>query len=101
MNVKLNESDQLLKNFLEEFFDFYALRKVGFFKKEMKKIDIHGQAARICKHFGYETVYEYGAKKIIAHISYADGHRPQHIDQNGELQQEPFITEIGGIYDND
>lgn len=96
---KLNETDQLLKNFLEEFFDFYTLRKVGFFPKEMKKTDIHGQASRICQRFGYKTVYEYGAKKIRAHISYADGHRPQHVDESGELRQEPFITELGGIYD--
>lgn len=96
---KLNESDQLLKNFLNEFFDFYTLRKVGFFPKDMKKSDIQDQAERICKHFGYKTVYEYGATKIRAHISYADGHRPQHIDESGELQQEPFIIEIGGIYE--
>lgn len=96
---KLNESDQLLENFLNEFFDFYTLRKVGFFPKDMKKTDIHGQAERICKFFEYKTVYEYGANKIIAHISYADGHRPQHVDERGELQQEPFLTEIGGIYE--
>jgi len=93
------ERDRILKNFLEEFFDFYTLRKVGFFPKEMKKADIHGQAERICKHFGYKIVFEYGVNKIRCHISYADGHRPQHIDVDGELQQEPFITEIGGIYE--
>ncbi len=93
------ERDRILKDFLEEFFDFYTLRKVGFFPKEMKKKDIHGQADRICKQFGYETVFEYGANTIRCHISYADGHRPQHVDENGELQQEAFITEIGGIYE--
>lgn len=96
---KLNETDQLLKKFLEEFFDFYTLRKVGFFPKDMKKADIHGQAERICKFFGYQTVYEFGAKKIRCHISYVDGHRPKHIDENGKLQEAPFTTEIGGIYD--
>lgn len=97
--MKLSESDQLLKNFLNEFFDFYTLRKAGFFPKDIKKTDIHGQAKRICHFFGYKTVYEYGVEKIRCHISYADGHRPKHVDENGELQQEPFITEIGGIYD--
>jgi len=97
--AKLNETDRLLKNFLEEFFDFYTLRKVGFFPKDMKKSDIHGQAERICKFFGYQTVYEFGAKKISCHISYVEGHRPLHIDENGELQEAPFTTEIGGIYD--
>jgi len=93
------ERDRILKNFLDEFFDFYTLRKVGFFPKEMKKSDIHGQAKRICQWFGFKTVFEYGVDKIRCHISYADGHSPQHVDQNGDLQQEPFITEIGGIYE--
>jgi len=92
------ERDRILKNFLEEFFDFYTLRKVGFFPKEMKKIDIHGQAKRICQWFGFKTVFEYGVDKVRCHISCADGHRPHHVDQDGKLQQEPFITEIGGIY---
>jgi len=99
MAKQLSESDQLLKNFLNEFFDFSTLKKAGFFPKELKKSDIHGQADRICKFFGYKTVFEYGATKIRAHISYAPGERPHHVDQNGELKQEPFITEIGGIYD--
>lgn len=99
MNEELKDKNRILKNFLNEFFDFYTLKKVGFFPKEMKKTDIHGQAERICKFFGYQTIYEYGVDKIRCHISYADGYRPQHIDQNGELQQEPFITEIGGIYE--
>lgn len=92
------ESDKLLKNFLNEFFDFYTLRKVGFFPRGMKKSDIHGQAERICQRFGYKTVYEYGSKTIRCHLSYA-GDRPHHVDENGELKQEAFITEIKGIYD--
>ncbi|AMQ00951.1 hypothetical protein AY601_4100 [Pedobacter cryoconitis] len=93
------ERNRILKNFLEEFFDFYTLRKVGFFPKEMKKTDIHGQAKRICEWFSFKTVFEYGVSKIRCHISYADGYRPQHVDVDGELQHEPFITEIGGIYE--
>lgn len=95
---KLSESDQLLKKFLEEFFDFPVLKKAGFFPKEMKKSDIHGQAARICQRLGYKTVYEYGAEKIKVHLSFA-GSRPHHVDENGELKEEPFWTEMGGIYE--
>lgn len=96
---KLNGNDKLLAKFLDEHFDFYGLRKAGFFHKEMKKSDIHGQAERICTFFGYKTVYEYGANKIRGHISYAQDHRPLYINDGGKLIEEPFITEIGGIYD--
>lgn len=99
MNTLTTESDRILKNFLEEFFDFKTLKKAGFFPKDMKKSDIHGQAKRICSFFGYETVFEYGAEKIRAHISYANGERPLHVDTEGQLKEEPFITEIGGIYE--
>lgn len=94
----MNASDKLLKDFLEEQFDFYELRKIGLFKG-LKKSDIHEQAARICKFFGYKTVYEFGAKKIQGHISYAPGHRPLHVNKRGELREEPFVTVFGGIYD--
>ncbi|UXD67723.1 hypothetical protein MUK51_10820 [Sphingobacterium faecium] len=97
--IKLSEDDQLLKDFLNEHIDFYSLRKVGFFPKEMKKTDIHGQAERICKLFGYKTVYEYGAKVIHAHISYADGHRPSWVNEQGEYEQAPFVEKFGGIYE--
>jgi hypothetical protein len=95
----MSESDQLLKDFLEEFFDFTTLKKVGFFPKDCKKSDIHEQAKRICNRFGYKSVFEYGATKIRCHISCAQGDRPHHVNQQGELIEEPFITEIGGIYD--
>lgn len=90
--MKLSDEDRILKNFLEEHFDFATLKKVGFFGKDIKKNDIHAQAARICQRFAYKTVYEYGTKEIRAHISYADGHRPQHVDEAGELKEEPFVT---------
>lgn len=98
--AKLSEDDQLLKDFLNDHIDFYTLRKVGFFPKEMKKTDIHGQAERICKFFKYKTVYEYGAKVIHAHISYADGHRPSWVNEQGEYEQAPFVEKFGGIYDD-
>ncbi|MDM8174819.1 hypothetical protein QT327_10700 [Olivibacter sp. 47] len=103
--MKLTKADQLLKSFLDEHIPFYELRRAGFFPKEMKKSDIHGQAKRICEFFGYKTVYEYGAKVTYAHISYASGisgldsDRPLHIDEEGKLKEAPFIEQFGGIYE--
>lgn len=53
------EKDEVLKRFMKEFFHFPTLCKAGFFTKEMKG-DYKAQAERVCKFFGYETVYEYG-----------------------------------------
>lgn len=96
----MTKEDQILKDFLNEHIDFYGLRKLKFFPPDMKKSDIHGQAERICKFFGYKTVYEYGAKVIHAHISYADGHRPSWVNEQGEYEQAPFVEKFGGIYDD-
>lgn len=97
--AKLSEDDRILKEFLDDHLDFYTLRKVGFYPKEMKKTDIQGQAERICKLFGYKTVFEYGAKVIHAHLSYADGHRPSWVNEQGEYEQTPFVEKFGGIYE--
>lgn len=72
------------------------MRKVGFFPKEMKKSDIHGQAERLCKFFGYKTVYEYNAHPIYAHITYSEVHRPSWVNEKGEYKQAPFVEKIGG-----
>lgn len=96
----MTKDDQLLKDFLNDHFDFYTLKKVGFFPKEVKKKDIHAQAEKLCKLFGYKTIYEYGAKVIHAHISYADGHRPSSVNEQGEYEQAPFVEKFGGIYDD-
>lgn len=53
------EKDKVLERFMKEFFDFKALCKVGFFTKDMKH-DYKAQAERVCKRFGFESVYEYG-----------------------------------------
>lgn len=89
--------DETLQNFLDEFFPFDDFLEIGFFTKEMRN-DYNAQAERICKFFGYKTVYEYGATEIRCHISYA-GDRPLHVDENGELKEEPLITVIPGIYE--
>lgn len=83
-----NSGDGVLERFMKEFFPFNEFKKIGFFTKEMKG-DYKAQAKRVCDFFGYETVYEYGAKETRAHI-YADGKRPI---------GEPFITVIPCIYD--
>lgn len=53
------EKDEVLERFMKEFFDFNGLCKAGFFTKEMKG-DYNAQAERVCKFFGFKTVYEYG-----------------------------------------
>lgn len=77
----------VLKRFMKEFFPFSPLVKAGFFKPEMKN-DYYAQAKRICKFFHYETVFEYGAKEISCHISFAN-----------PKPDDPFITVIPSIYD--
>ena len=81
--------DELLKNFMTEFFPFEEFLKVGFFTKEMKG-DYQAQANRVCEFFGYDTVYEYGAKEVRCHLSFA-GERPEGMEE--------FVTVIPSIYD--
>lgn len=102
-NKKKSDGD-VLKRFMKEFFSYTELRKIGFFTKEMRG-DFEAQAKRVCEFFGYKTVFEYRSKEIRCHISYGHGrlgidtNRPLHIDDNGDLIEEPFITLIKSIYD--
>lgn len=80
---------EVLKNFMDEFFDFDALATIGFFKPEMKN-DYQAQADRVCQFFGYNTVFEYGATEFSCHITFA-GERPK---------DEPFITAVKSIYES-
>lgn len=80
---------ELLKGFMKEFFPYQEFKKIGFFTAEMKN-DYEAQARRICDFFGYETVYEYRAKEIKVHISFA-GKRPE--------GYEDFVTVIPSIYE--
>jgi hypothetical protein len=84
-----NSDAAVLKRFMQEFFPFNEFRKIGFFTKEMKG-DYEAQAKRVCKFFGFDTVYEYRATTMRVHISYGEGHRPP---------DEPFITEFPSIYE--
>lgn len=95
--MKTDYDPKILKQFIDDNFDVNSLIKVGFFNKEIKK-DYLALADRICTYFGYENVYEYGAKEVTVHLSYA-GDRPQHVNENGKLKEEPFITVIPSIYD--
>lgn len=88
-NKAPGSDDGTLERFMKEFFPFSELRKAGFFTKEMKG-DYKAQAERVCKRFGYKTVYEYGATEIRGHLSYADNKRPA---------DEPFVTVMPSIYD--
>ena len=87
----IGEKLELLKNFLLEHFDYDELKKVGFYDKTIKRKDYQKQADRICKFFGYETVYQYGFETTYAHISYADQYRPD---------GEPFLTEFKAWYED-
>lgn len=90
MKKKYDDSDEaVLERFMKEFFPFSEFKKIGFFSKEMKG-DYKAQSERVCKYFGYKTVYEYGAEESAPfHLSYSKGHRPK---------DEPFATTIPSIY---
>lgn len=78
----------VLKRFMIEFFPFTELVETGFFTKEIKD-HYYAQAKRVCDFFGYKSVFEYGAKEIRCHLSYAE--RPEN--------DKEFITVISSIYD--
>lgn len=98
------EKDRTLKNFMQEHFDFEGMVEIGFFKEEERE-DYKAQAEKICKFFGFKSVYEYGVKEIRCHLSYGDeqnglrNNRPLHVNENGELKEEPFVTVIPNIYE--
>ena len=83
--------DMVLERFMKEFFPYNEFKKIGFFTKEMRG-DYEAQAKRVCTFFGYETVYEYGAKEFRGHISYSEEYLKKNPDQ-------PFITVISSIYE--
>jgi hypothetical protein len=93
-----SKGDKVLERFMREFFPFGEFKKIGFFTKEMKG-NFPAQAKRVCDFFGYQTIYEYGAKKISCHISWDQGHWMS-VSPQGILEEKPFITEIPGIYEN-
>lgn len=99
---KLSDKDRVLKEFMEEHFDFRALKKVGFYGPEIRKRDFRAQAQRVRQYFGLKTVFEYNTTEIRGHLTFADPGcpagiataRPLHVDGSGGLKQEPFVTVI-------
>lgn len=99
IDMKEKPKEQLLKEFIDYHFDLETLFQVGFLKPEMKG-NYNAIAKRICKFFGFKTVFEYKAKTIRAHLTYVDSDnpleysRPIHVNEKGELKHEPFVTEF-------
>ena len=101
------EKEQVLENFMKEFFPFKEFKEIGFFTKDMRG-DYQAQADKVCKFFGYKSVFEYGVKEVSCHISYGSGLPndkagldsavPMYVDDKGELKDEPFITVVPSIY---
>jgi hypothetical protein len=91
------EKEELLKNFMQEFFDFEGLKNIGFFTKEMEE-DYEAQADRVCKFFGLKTIYEYGLMEATCHISHEEGHQTKGVNDKGKLEVKPFIERITNIY---
>lgn len=61
--------DIALKSYMLEHFDFDGLKQAGFFKG-IRKTDYQAQADKICKHFGYSSIFEWSAQpKISYHLS--------------------------------
>ena len=90
------QDQKLLKKFMQEFFPFNNFKKIGLFTAEMKG-DYEAQANKVCYFFGYETIYEYGAKGFRGHVSFD---RTTAVTPKGELTElEPFITVIPSIYE--
>lgn len=81
------EKKAILRRFMKEMFPIKELFKVGFFTPEMKG-DYQAMADRICGRLGYETVFEYRAQAVSAHLTMVD--RPK---------DEPFVTVFTGIYE--
>lgn len=81
------EKAETLKNWMKEFFPFAPLLKAGFFTKEMRG-DYEAQAQRVCKFFGFKSVYEYGKDEIKCHISEAN-----------PSPDKPFVTLIPSVWD--
>ncbi len=89
MENKKTKDDGVLERFMKEFFPYGQFKKIGLFTKEMKG-DYKAQAKRVCDFMGYETIYEYRATEMRAHISYVEGYRPQ---------EDMFITVFPSIYE--
>lgn len=57
--------DKYLKAYLKNNFDFKALKKVGFFGKDVKSADYEKQAERLCHRFGFKNIYEWSLNRPV------------------------------------
>lgn len=86
-------SNKVLKAYMKQHFDFSGMKKDGIYPKEMKANDYEGQAQIVCEQLGLESIYDYNKYEVRCHISYA-GNPPLHVNKDGELKTEPFVTVI-------
>lgn len=77
----------VLKNFIEEFFDVDELIEVGLIKKENRN-NYPAIADRITEYFGLSSIFEYRSHEINCHITYA-----------GDRGNKPFVENFPNIYD--
>lgn len=96
------DNDQLLENFMKEFFPFKEFKEAGVFTNEMRG-DYKAQAERICNRLVLKSIYEYGKDEIKCHISYGDGaldsRTPISVDEHGEMKSD-FIKVVPSIYES-
>jgi hypothetical protein len=64
---------QRLKDFIEDHFPFDALKQAGFWPKGTRRTDYEKIAARVCKFFGYESIYEYARDVVEVQKTNVDG----------------------------
>lgn len=79
----MTDEEEGLKSFMESHFDFYGLKKAGFFGKDIKKRDYQKQADKICHRFSLSSVFEY---VIIGHGV------PVHISSIASIFKCPICT---------
>ncbi len=81
----------VLERFMKEFFPFNNFKKAGLFTKEMKG-DYYAQAERICKYFGYETIYKYRSEETRCHLSLGGDRQGENIIKKMEKE---YLKKMG------
>lgn len=106
---KGDKKDNVLVNWMKEFFPYAEFKKASIFTKEMRG-NYQAQAEHICRLLNLKSIYEYGKEEIRCHITYAnpdcpfgldtDG-RPLKVNNDGKLKAEPFVTVVPSIWDEE
>jgi len=106
---KGGKKNDVLVNWMKEFFPYAEFKKAGIFTKEMRG-KYQDQAEHICRLLNLKSIYEYGKEEIRCHITYANADcpfgldtngRPLRIEAGGKLREEPFVTVIPSIWDEE